>query len=89
MTFVDRLDLGVAGIEGIEEQLLTYSKEECEPKNLVIEGKDETIIVLSAAIAAYLGSSAEGLRIVSVKPVSRALSAWALAGRMDIIAGRQ
>lgn len=53
------------------------------------DSKDDVLPVLTAAIAAYLGDSADEVRVVSVKQTPRSVAPWGLAGRMSIVAGRQ
>ena len=55
-----------------------------------VSGNDKIVAVITAAIAAYLGSGSENnIRVRSIRRVPQSTPVWNVAGRMEHIAGKQ
>ena len=49
------------------------------------EGKNDTVVVIAAAIAAYLGTSVDNVRIKSIRRVTQKDSPWTERGLFALI----
>ncbi|MCL4425137.1 MAG: OadG family protein [Firmicutes bacterium] len=49
----------------------------------------DTVAVIAAALAAYLGDEREHFLIRGIRPVAESQGAWTISGRLDLIRSRQ